>query len=185
MMEEMRSKPQATMLLLSTMLGIILGTSILLATKVNNPPIAPIATNLEDLLGESVPEYKLEQLDGAPISTHLYKGESHLLVFTLPGCDACDTMYPILGKAATDIPILMVANTREGLTEKVSEHALTFPIAVDTLLLTMEHLNITNFPTALLVDGEQKIVEAVRGGGFPIEKIVQSAQKVIEKERTE
>ena len=94
-------------------------------------------------------------------------------------------MYPILGEAATDIPILMVANTREGLEETIAEHALAFPIAVDTLLLTMEHLNITNFPTALLVDREQRIVEAVRGGGFPIENIVQSTQKVLEKERTE
>ncbi len=184
-MKAMRSKPQATMLLLSTVLGILLGTSILLATKINNPPIAPMATSLENLLGERVPEYKLEQLNGAPISTHLYKGESHLLAFTLPSCDACDTMYPILREAATDIPILMIANTREGLMEKVAEHALAFPIAVDTLLLTMEELNITNFPTALLVDGEQRIVEAVRGGGFPIENIVQSAQKVLEKERTQ
>ena len=184
-MENTRSKPQATMLVLSTVLGILLGTSILLATKINNPPSTPIGTGLDYLLGKLVPEYDLEQLDGAPISTHLYQGNSHLLVFTLLGCDACDTMYPILGEAATDIPILMVANTREGLKEKIAEHALAFPIAVDTLLLTMEHLNITNFPTALLVDREQRIVEAVRGGGFPIENIVQSTQKVLEKERTE
>ena len=180
----MRSKPQM-LLLLSTVLGILLGTSLLLAAKINNPPIVLMDTGLDHLLGEFVPEYELEQLDGGPISTHLYKGESHLLVFTLPGCDACDTMYPIVGTAATDIPILMVSNTREGLTEKVTEHALAFPIAVDTLLLTMEHLNITNFPTALLVDGEQRIVEAARGGGVSIENMVQSAQKVIEKERTE
>ncbi len=183
-MEATRSKPQATMLLLSTVLGIFLGTSILLATKINNPPIAPVATGLDYLLGKRIPEYDLEQLDGASISTYLYQGTSYLLVFTLLGCDACDTMYPIIGEAATDIPILMIANTREGLMEKVTEHALAFPIAVDTLL-TMEHLNITNFPTALLVDGEQRIVEAVRGSGFPIENIVQSAQKVIEEERTQ
>lgn len=182
-MKAMRSKPPGAMLFLSTVLGILLGTSMLLATKINNPPGTPRATSLDHLLGELVPEYELEQLDGGPISTHLYQGESHLLVFTLPGCDACDTMYPIIGKAATDIPILMVANTREGLMEKVSEHALAFPIVVDTLLLTMEHLNITNFPTALLVDRDQRIVEAVRGGGSPIENIVQSAQKAIEKER--
>ena len=182
-MEDVRPKPQAAMLFLSTVLGILLGTSILLATKINNPPIVPMARSLENLLGESIPEYKLEQLDGTPISTHLYKGESHLLVFTLPDCDACDTIYPIIEKAATDIPILMIANTREGLVEKVSEHALTFPIAVDTLLL--KHLNITSFPSALLVDREQRIVEAVSGIGFPIENIVQSAQKVIEKERAE
>ena len=183
-MEDGRPKPPVAMLFLATVLGVLLGTSILLATKINNPPVTPRATSLDHLLGEPVPEYELEQLDGGPISTHLYKGESHLLVFTLPGCDACDTMYPIIWKAATDIPILMVSNTREGLREKVAEHALTFPIAVDTLLLTMEHLNITNFPTALLVDGKQRIVEAARGGGSPIEKIVQSAQKVIEQKRT-
>ena len=184
-MEATRSKPQATMMLLSTVLGIFLGTSILLATKINNPSIAPIDTGLDYLLGKLVPDYDLEQLDGSPISTHLYQGSSHLVVFTLLGCDACDSMYPILGEAATDIPILMIANTREGLKEKVVEHALAFPVAVDTLLLTMEHLNITNFPTALLVDREQRIVEAVRGGGVPIENIVQSTQKVLEKERTE
>ncbi len=184
-MEDVRPKPQMSMLFLSTVLGILLGTSILLATKINNPPVTPRTTSLDHLLGKLVPEYELEQLDGDPISTHLYQGESHLLVFTLPDCDACDPMYPIIGKAATDIPILMVSNTREGLTEKVAEHALSFPVAVDTLLLTMEHLNITNFPTALLVDREQRIVEAVRGGGVPIENIVQSAQKVTEKEGTE
>ena len=184
-MEDVRPKPQVAMLFLSTVLGILLGTSILLATKINNPPVTPRITSLEHLLGELVPEYELEQLDGGPISTHLYQGESHLLVFTLPGCDACDTMYPIIGKAATDISILMVSNTRAGLMEQVTEHDLAFPIAVDTLLLTMEHLNITNFPTALLVDEEQRIVEAVRGTGFPIEYIVQSAQKVIEKESAE
>ena len=182
-MEDVRPKPPVAMLFLSTVLGILLGTSILLATKIDNPPIVPMDMGLDHLLGELVPEYDLEQLDGSPISTHLYQGSSHLLVFTLPGCDACDTMYPIIGKAATDIPILMVANTREGLREKVAEHALTFPIAVDTLLLTMEHLSITNFPTALLVDEEQRIVEAARGGGSPMENIVQSAQKVIEQKR--
>jgi len=182
-MEDVRPKPQVAMLFLSTVLGIFLGTNILLATKINNPTIVPIDTDLDFFLGELVPEYDLEQLDGSPISTHLYQGDSHLLVFTLPGCDACDPMYPILAEAATDIPILMVSITREGLMEKISEHALAFPIAVDTLLLTTEHLNITDFPTALLVDREQRIVEAVRGGGVPIEKIVQSAQRVTEKER--
>lgn len=181
-MEDIRSKPQATMLLLAMVLGTLLGTSILLATKINNPTIVPRDTGLDYLLGKLVPEYDLEQLDGSPISTHLYKGHSYLLVFTLLGCDACDTMYPIVGEAASDIPILMIANTREGLMEKISEHALTFPIAVDTLL-TIKDLNITNFPTALLVDREQRIVEAVRSGGSSIENIVQSAQKVIEKER--
>lgn len=184
-MEDVRPKPQVAMLFLSTVLGILLGTSLLLATKINNPPIILMDTGLEHLLGELVPEYDLEQLDGASISTHLYRGESHLLAFTLPNCDACDTMYPILGEAATDIPILMISSTREGLVEKVAEHALSFPIAVDTPLLTMKELNIINFPTALLVDEDQRIVEAVRGGGFPIESIVQSAQKVIEKERTQ
>ncbi len=184
-MEEMSPKPQVAMLFLSTVLGILLGTSILLATKINNPPVILRTTSLDHLLGEIVPEYELEQLDGGPVSTHLYQGESHLLVFTLPGCDACDTMYPIIGKAATDIPILMVSNTREGLMEQVTKYDLVFPIAVDTLLLTMEHLNITNFPTALLVDREQRIVEAVRGTGPPIENIVKSAQKVTEKERAE
>ena len=184
-MEAVRSKPHVTMLLLSTVLGVLLGTSILLAAKINNPQIAPLDPNLDYLLGELVPEYDLEQLDGALISTHLYQGNSHLLIFTLLGCDACDTIYPILGEVTTDVPILMVANTREGLMEKVTEHALAFPIAVDTLLLTMEDLNIISFPTALLVDGEQRIVEAVKGGGSSIERIVQSAQKVIEKERTE
>ena len=179
-MEATRSAPQTTMLLLSIMLGILLGTCLLLVTKINHPPIVAMDRGLDHLPGEFVPEYELEQLEGGSISTHLYQGKSHLLVFTLPGCDACDTMYPILGKAAADIPILMVANTREGLVE----HAWTFPVAVDTLLLTMEHLNITNFPTALLVDREQRIVEAVRGGGGPIERIVQSAQTIIEKEQS-
>ena len=87
----MRSKPQATMLLLSTVLGILLGTSLLLAAKINNPPIVLMDMGLDHLLGKFVPEYELEQLDGRPVSTHLYQGESHLLVFTLPGCDACDT----------------------------------------------------------------------------------------------
>ena len=183
-MEAMRPNPPVAMLFLSTVLGILLGTSLLLATKINNPPIVRMDTGLEHLLGKLVPEYDLEQLDGTPVSTHLYKGNSHLLVFTLLGCESCDTIYPILGKVATDIPILMVANTQEGLIEKVSEHALAFPIAVDTLL-TIKALNITDFPTALLVDGEQRIVEAVRGGGSPIGDIVQSAQKVIKKERND
>ena len=183
-MEDVRPKPQAAMLFLSTVLGILLGTSILLATKINNPPVTPRVTSLEHLLGELVPEYELEQLDGSPISTHLYKGSSYLLVFTMLGCDACDTMYPILGEAAKDIPILMIADTHEGLMEKITEHVLAFPIAVDTLL-TVKDLNIMDFPTALLVDEEQRIVEAVRGSGFPIENIVQSTQKVTEEERAE
>ena len=66
-MENTRSKPQATMLVLSTVLGILLGTSILLATKINNPPSVPIGTGLDYLLGELVPEYDLEQLDGGPL----------------------------------------------------------------------------------------------------------------------
>ena len=181
----MCSKPQITMLFLSIVLGILLGTSILLATKINNPTINSTGTSLDYLLGKFVPEYELEKLDGGLVSTHLYKGESYLLVFTMPDCKACDTMYPILEKASADIPVLMISTTQEGLMEKISEYALAFPIAVDSLLLTMEHLNITDFPSALLVDREQSIVEAVRGGGFPIEDIVQSAQKTLEQERTE
>ena len=180
-MEATRSKSQATMLLLSTVLGLFLGTSILLATKINNPPVAPIDTGLDYLLGKLVPEYDLEQLDGAPISTHLYQGNSHLVVFTLLGCDACASMYPILGEAATDIPILMIANTREGLKEKVAEHALAFPIAVDTLLVTMEDLNITNFPTALLVDRDQRIVEAVRGEASRLRTLCSPRKKYLKK----
>ena len=61
-MEDVRPKPQVAMLFLSTVLGILLGTSLLLATKINNPPIILMDTGLEYMLGELVPEYDLEQL---------------------------------------------------------------------------------------------------------------------------
>ena len=54
-MEDVRPKPQVAMLFLSTVLGILLGTSILLATKINNPPVTPRITSLDHLLWEARP----------------------------------------------------------------------------------------------------------------------------------
>ena len=97
-MEDVRPKPQAAMLFLSTVLGILLGTSILLATKINNPPVTPRVTSLEHLLGELVPEYELEQLDGSPISTHLYKGSSYLFKATiLPSGSNTESLFSAFG----------------------------------------------------------------------------------------
>lgn len=135
-------RPNALLLPVSILAGILFGTCVFLAAKVNHPPpVDSLDIEFWDLLGTQVPEVELMNLDGDPISSRPFKGQGHVLFFGQPGCAACDEVYPALKEAAGKIPVLMVY--QQGLDEviaKVNEQGFAFPVAYDSLDVLVDPL---------------------------------------------
>ena len=88
----------------------LLGASVLLASRIINPPPVDLL-DLEYLayLGDPAPPYELPGLDGQTITSTDLAGQAHVLFWGDPDCEACKEVYPQLKQTAEKVPILMIA----------------------------------------------------------------------------
>lgn len=152
--------------LLSILAAGLLGASVLLASKIINPPPVDLL-DLEYLayLGDPAPPYELPGLDGQRISSTDLAGQAHVLFWGDPDCEACKEVYPQLKQAAQRVPTLMIAisGSRHAIAQSRSEQGFTFPVAFDSLRATLAPYHVTGFPTAMLIDSKGRIRKAASG----------------------
>ena len=172
-------KPNRWALPLSLITGVLLGTCVLLAAKINNSP--PVSPYVWRVLGIPIPALELEGLDGQPLSTQVFKGQNHILVLGQPGCTACSMIYPALQEVSKQAPVLLIFNEdREAMQAKAEEYGLTFSIGFDTLKTMQETLGIRSYPTTLIIDSEGGIVRGWSGARSEVKATRQALVSALE-----
>lgn len=169
---------------LAAVTGSLLALCVLLAAKIYNPPpIDVLDANFWQLLGTETPVFDLEGLHGEALSTRMFSGKSHLLVFGSSSCEACDSIYPLLKDHAQKIPVLMIVTGSRGeMQRKARETGLGFPIAFDSLAVVAKSLDLRSYPTAILIDEEERI-EKGGSGDMPSLQVMELATESTQKRR--
>ncbi|MFA6107522.1 MAG: TlpA disulfide reductase family protein [Candidatus Latescibacterota bacterium] len=144
----------------------LLGASVLLASRIINPPPVDLL-DLEYLayLGDPAPPYELPGLDGQTITSTDLAGRAHVLFWGDPDCEACKEVYPQLKQTAEKVPILMIAisSSRAAIAQSRTEQGFTFPVAFDSLRATLVPYHVIAYPTAMLIDSKGRIRKAASG----------------------
>jgi hypothetical protein len=113
--------------------------------------------------GRPVPFFSLPDLTGREVSLEglLDGGRELLLLFTDPGCHACNPLLPEVGRRQRGsgdgpLPVVMSLGDVETNRVKASEHGLALVLLQDDFALARS-LGITGMPGAVLVDREGRI----------------------------
>jgi hypothetical protein len=113
--------------------------------------------------GQLVPSFVLPDLDGRPVSLEglLDGGRELLLLFSDPGCHACNPILPEVGRrqrALGDgpLPVVMSLGDAESNRVKASEHGLELVLIQEDFDLARS-LGIGGMPGAVLVDREGRV----------------------------
>ena len=155
--------------------GISLGMLVFVAARVSNPrPVDPMDVEFFEILGGGVPRVELLSLTGDPVDSRTHEGNTHVLVFAGPACDACEAVYRRITEAAgRGLPVLLVyRNGLEAARRKATETQLLRVSAYDTLGTLSRELHVSTYPTAILVDSRGIVRKAGAG--------LRSATRVLE-----
>jgi methylamine dehydrogenase accessory protein MauD len=113
--------------------------------------------------GKPVPSFALPDLSGREVSLEglLAAGRELLLVFTDPGCHACNPVLPEVGRRQREpgggpLPVVMSLGGPEENRVKASEHGLELVLLQGDFELARA-LGVSGMPGAVLVDREGRI----------------------------
>jgi peroxiredoxin len=113
--------------------------------------------------GTPVPSFALPDLDGREVTLEglLAEGRELLLVFTDPGCHACNPVLPEVGRlqrepGAGPMPVVMSLGGLEENRVKASEHGLELVLLQDDFELARA-LGVSGMPAAVQVDRDGRI----------------------------
>jgi len=162
----------------------VLLTSVLLVTGclVGSEPSAP----LEAQVGESAPDFQLQNLDGQAISLSDFRGSPVLINFWATWCPSCRDEMPYLqqiyeewlGKGL----VLLAVDIGESLDTVESfmqSYNLSFPVLLDTNQDVALEYNIRYIPTTFLID-KNGIIQVVKVGAFSsTAEIERSLSKIV------
>jgi peroxiredoxin len=130
-------------------------------------PQPPVSTRLRSITesklnrsglsaGNVAPQFSLPRLDGGELSLSEYQGRRVLLVFSDPDCAPCTILAPQLerlNRQVSDMQVIMVSRgTAEDNQVKVTEHNLTFPIALQRHWEVSRAYGMFATPIAYLID---------------------------------
>ena len=122
--------------------------------------------------GTPAPGFTLPRLDGGELSLEAYRGRPVLLVISDPHCGPCDQLAPQLERQhrrGAAVPVLIVSRGEEAANRaKVSEHGLTFPVALQRQWEISRQYGMFATPIAYLIDAKGVIAAEVAVGVEPI-----------------
>jgi peroxiredoxin len=114
-------------------------------------------------VGTPAPAFTLPRLDGGKLSLGAYRGRRVLLVFSSPKCGPCNELAPKLEQLARRTPEIQVLMVSRGEAktnrEKVAEHGITFPVALQKQWEISRRYAMFANPSAYLIN-EQGIIAA-------------------------
>jgi peroxiredoxin len=118
--------------------------------------------------GSLAPAFRLPRLGGGELSLEEYQGQEILLVFSDPRCGPCDALAPKLEaqhRQRPDARILMVSRGEEAENyQKVADHGLTFPIALQQKWEVSRLYEIYATPVGFLIGTDGRTVANVAQG---------------------
>lgn len=136
------------------------------ATEKSTPPPATPATATDSAVGTSMPAYKAELLDGKSFDVAAERGNVVFLNLWATWCGPCRFEIPELQKLHTDnaakgfkvVGVSLDDSGKEAVQQFVTEHAMTYPVALDPDGKLANIFQTTVIPTSVLIDRNGKIV---------------------------
>jgi thiol-disulfide isomerase/thioredoxin len=133
--------------------------------KTGPPPATP-ATDSDSAVGETMPAYKAELLDGKPFDIGAERGNVVFLNLWATWCGPCRYEIPELQKLHTEyapqgfkvVGVSLDEGGKETVQQFVNEHAMSYPIALDPDGKLANVFQTTVIPTSVLIDRTGKIV---------------------------
>ena len=124
--------------------------------------------NPEDVVvGNTIPDFSLESLEGKTVDKASLKGEVVVLNFWASWCTPCMTEIPELKEVAANskakvVGIALDENGLETVKPFVEAHKINYTVAVGTQEL-FQQFNGVGIPYTLVLDPSQRIVKIYRG----------------------
>jgi peroxiredoxin len=129
--------------------------------------------------GSPAPAFRLPRLDGGELSLEEYRGRRVLLVFSDPHCGPCDALLPELERRhrqSRGLAVLLIGRGKvEENRQKVREHRLTFPVALQKQWEVSRRYAMFATPMAYLIDEQGRIARDVAAGVEPILALARDA----------
>jgi thiol-disulfide isomerase/thioredoxin len=122
--------------------------------------------------GETVPDFSAPALAGGSVAWNDFAGAPAVIAVWAPWCPHCQVELPVLDRVMKDHPdvaflsVVTSIDLHPGPTPQqyMSEHGLSFPVAVDDDEGTIARaLGISGFPTLYFVGSDGAVVRAVSG----------------------
>jgi len=132
----------------------------------------PMPGSSSELIGENVPEFKFEDINGNVISSENTKGKVVVLNFWFTACKPCIAEIPELNevfekyKNSTNVIFASITFDKEKRVKKfLKKHIIEYPVVSNATELC-NLFQITAYPTNIVIDKEGKYLY-YETGGFP------------------
>ena len=134
--------------------------------KPSTPAPATPATDTDSAVGTNMPAYKAELLDGKSFDVAAEHGNVVFLNLWATWCGPCRFEIPELQKLHTDnaakgfkvVGVSLDDSGKENVQQFVTEHSMTYPVALDPDGKLANIFQTTVIPTSVLIDRNGKIV---------------------------
>jgi hypothetical protein len=135
-------------------------------------------------IGEPMPSFVLPDLEGRPVALAelLAGGRGLLLLFTDPGCHACDPLLPEIGRRQRDSgldprPVLISRGDAEANRAKVGEHGIGLVLLQEGFDLPRS-VGVAGMPGAIAVDSQGRITSPPTIGTEPVRELLELTASV-------
>jgi peroxiredoxin len=122
--------------------------------------------------GTPAPAFRLPLLTGGEVSLEEFRGRQVLLVFSSPDCGPCQALAPQLEQLyhrPSTPDVLMISRGDPAINhQKVAEHGLTFPVALQRQWEISRAYGMFATPIGFLIDGDGNIAAPVAEGADAI-----------------
>lgn len=135
-------------------------------------------------IGDPMPHFELPDLSGRLTSLDdlLADGRGLLLVFTDPGCHACDPLLPEIGRRQRDHgldprPVVISRGAPDANRAKVAEHGIESILLQEGFDLP-KSVGVAGMPGAIAVDRDGRIVSPPALGTDPVRELLRSTASI-------
>ena len=124
---------------------------------------------------DAAPNFKLDTLEGKPLSLADYKSKVILLSFWATWCGPCRAEVPDLVELQNKykeqlqiIGLVVDDDDQEAIKKFVDEFGINYPVAIATDALRLEYGGIPALPTSFVLDAEGRVVQKHEGLRDPV-----------------
>jgi len=164
--------------MLPVMLIVTLASAMLITGCTASPETATV--------GQTAPDFKLENLDGESISLSDFKGKAVLINFWATWCDPCTSEMPYLQEIYEEWSgreLVLLAVNRGESPAKVKDFMeklnLSFPVLLDAKTAVAQKYNVSGIPTTFFIDKDGIIQVKIIGAFSSTAQIESSLSKII------